>query len=84
MAMSIKKKKDSLDSKFKELTKEKKKAIILKEELKRSSIRQSEIVRIENSLLNVSVKIRSIESEMRDVKKDIYGSWEPSDKEIGN
>ena len=80
--MSIKKKKDSLDSKFKELTKEKKKAIMLMEELKRSSISQSEIVRIENSLLNVSVKIRSIESEMEDAKKDIYGSWEPSVKEI--
>tara|TARA_R110000851_G_scaffold288868_2_gene442941 strand:- start:1808 stop:2056 length:249 start_codon:yes stop_codon:yes gene_type:complete len=82
MTMSIKKKKDSLDSKFKELTKEKKKAIMLMEELKRSSISQSEIVRIENSLLNVSVKIRSIESEMEDAKKDIYGSWEPSVKEI--
>ena len=82
MTMSIKKKKDSLDSKFKELTKEKKKAIMLMEELKRSSISQSEIVRIENSLLNVSVKIRSIESEMEDAKKDIYGSLEPSAKEI--
>ena len=82
MTMSIKKKKDFLDSKFKELTKEKKKAIMLMEELKRSSISQSEIVRIENSLLNVSVKIRSIESEMEDAKKDIYGSWEPSVKEI--
>mgnify|MGYP003119680152 FL=1 len=82
MGLSIKKKKDYLDLKFKELTREGKKATLLKEELDRTSTSQSGRVRIENSLLNISVKIRSIRSEMEDIKKDIYGSWEPSEKEI--
>jgi hypothetical protein len=83
MNMSIKKKKEMLDSKLKELRREQVKLNSLKGVLDLEQSGYTGRNSVENSLVKSVSLIKSIRSEMEEIERDLYGSWAPPSKEEG-
>lgn len=69
--------KNNLESKHRELVKIKNKARKLAEQSS-ESLSHSDKTRIENSLHKLKPDLKSLEKEIDELKKEIYGSWAPS------
>jgi uncharacterized coiled-coil DUF342 family protein len=76
-SQSIKKLKNNLESKHKELLRIKSKAEKLAEQASESSS-HSDKTRIKNTLYKLKSDVSAIEKELEDMKEEIYGSWAPA------
>ena len=76
-SQSIKKLKNNLESKHKELIRIKNKAERLAEQARESSSHSDE-TRIKNSLHKLKSDMNAIEKEVEEMKEEIYGSWAPT------
>jgi len=75
-SQSIKKLKNNLESKHKELLRIKSKAEKLAEQARGSSS-HSDKTRIKNTLYKLKSDMSAIEKELEEMKKEIYGPWAP-------
>ncbi len=73
---SIKKLKNNLESKHKEMLRIRKKIVALGNEAEDSGA-HSDKTRIQNSLYKLKSDMKHVESEIGKLKEEIYGSWAP-------
>ena len=73
---SIKKLKNNIESKHKESVRIKNKVVKLIEELKESD-NHADKTRIQNLLYKLKSDMKALESELNEMKEEVYGSWAP-------
>tara|TARA_Y100000996_G_C22444395_1_gene611197 strand:- start:98 stop:397 length:300 start_codon:yes stop_codon:yes gene_type:complete len=76
----IKKLKDDLDKKHRELTKEQRKRDEIIDKLSKQGVTHAEKTKLENDLGIAKINIRSLSVEMHNLSQDIFGDWKPKGK----
>ena len=74
---TIKKLKDDLDKKHRELTREQKKRDEIIEKLSSQGITHAEKTKLDNDLGIAKINIRSLSVEMSNLSESIFGDWKP-------
>lgn len=77
---SIKKMKNELDSKHKEIIRELNKINELKNNLKSESLSRTDVIKIESDIQKIKATLKGLGEDMERMTREVYGSWAPRNR----